>query len=70
MILDHYLIGDGSPNGWRTSRTSFAERLEQAGFGEWNDLAKLWEVRDRFVSVMGASRVLVGCEGFNAVGNP
>ena len=70
VILDHYLIGDGSPNGWRTRRTSFAERLERAGFGEWNDLAKLWEVRDRFAAVLGARRVLVGREGFNAIGSP
>jgi DNA repair photolyase len=68
VIVDHYLIGDGSPNGWRTRRTRFAERLDQAGFGEWNSLAKLWEVRDIVAGVMGASRVLVGCEGFNAVG--
>jgi hypothetical protein len=68
VVVDHYLIGDGSPNGWRTRRTNFAERLEQAGFGEWNALAKLWEVRDILADVMGPSRVLVGCEGFNAVG--
>jgi DNA repair photolyase len=67
VVVDHYLIGDGSQNGWRTRRTRFAERLDQAGFGEWNSLAKLWEVRDLLVSVMGAGRVLVGCEGFNAV---
>jgi DNA repair photolyase len=68
VIVDHYLIGDGSPNGWRTRRTTFAERLERAGFGAWNALAKLWEVRDLLADVMGASRVLVGCDGFNAVG--
>ena len=68
VIVDHYLIGDGSPNGWRTRRTSLADRLERAGFGEWNTLAKLWEVRDVLAGVMGASRVLVGCEGFNTVG--
>jgi len=67
VIVDHYLIGDGSPNGWRTRRTGFAERLERAGFGEWNDLAKLREVRDLLAEVMGAGRVLVGCEGFNTV---
>jgi DNA repair photolyase len=67
VVVDHYLIGDGSPNGWRTRRTRFAERLEQAGFGEWNALAKLWEVRDLLAEVLGAGRVLVGCEGFNAV---
>jgi DNA repair photolyase len=69
VILDHYLIGDGSPNGWRTRRTSFAERLERAGFGEWNDLAKLWTVRDLLARVLGASRVLVGSAGFNSVGS-
>lgn len=68
VIVDHYLIGDGSRHGWRTRRTGFAQRLEQAGFGEWNDLAKLWEVRDRLAAVLGAGRVLFGCEGFNAVG--
>jgi DNA repair photolyase len=68
VIVDHYLIGDGSPNGWRTRRTNFAELLDQAGFGEWNALAKLWEIRDVIAGVMGASRVLVGCDGFNAVG--
>ena len=67
VVVDHYLIGDGSPNGWRTRRTSFAERLHRAGFGEWNDLAKLGEVRDLLAGIMGAGRVLVGCEGFNAV---
>jgi DNA repair photolyase len=68
VILDHYLIGDGSPNGWRTKRTTFAERLEKAGFAEWNALPKLWEIRDLLARVMGETRVLVGCDGFNAVG--
>ena len=31
VILDHYLIGDGSPNGWRTRRTTLIERLEREG---------------------------------------
>ncbi len=68
VILDHYLIGDGSPGGWRTRRTGFPNRLAAAGFGEWNDIAKLHEVRDLLASVLGTDRVLVGCEGFNAVG--
>jgi len=68
VIVDHYLIGDGSPNGWRTKRTTFAERLDEAGFGAWNTLAKLWEVRDLLVGVLGEKRVLVGCDGFNTVG--
>ncbi len=68
VILDHYLIGDGSPGGWRTRRSGFPGRLAAAGFGEWNDLARLHEVRDLLAGVLGADRVLVGCEGFNAVG--
>jgi DNA repair photolyase len=68
VILDHYLIGDGSPGGWRTRKTGFPERLAAAGFGGWNELDKLHEIRDLLASVLGAGRVLVGCEGFNAVG--
>jgi DNA repair photolyase len=67
VILDHYLIGDGSPNGWRTKRTTFAKWLEEAGFGEWNTLTKFWEIRDLFRRVLGEDRILVGCDGFNAV---
>jgi hypothetical protein len=68
VILDHYLIGDGSPNGWRTKKTTFAQKLDQAGFGAWNELSKLWEIRDLFTEVLGESRVLIGCAGFNDVG--
>jgi DNA repair photolyase len=68
VIVDHYLIGDGSPSGWRTRRTTFPARLEQAGWGVWNTLAKLWEIQDVLARVLGKERVLVGCEGFNAVG--
>jgi DNA repair photolyase len=68
VVLDHYLIGDGSPNGWRTRRTTFARRLSDAGFDAWNSLDKLWEVRDLLAGVLGRQRVLVGCDGFNAVG--
>jgi hypothetical protein len=64
------LIGGGSPGGWRTRKAGFPERLAAAGFGEWNDLAKLREIRDLLAGVLGAGRVLVGCEGFNAVGRP
>ena len=64
----YYLIGDGQPGGWRTRRSGFPERLLAAGLGQWNDLAKLHEVRDRLAGVLGADRVLVGCEGFKAVG--
>jgi hypothetical protein len=67
VIVDHYLIGDGSPGGLRTRRTDFVRRLEQAGFAAWISLDRLWEFRDVLSRVMGPSRVLVSCAGFNAV---
>jgi DNA repair photolyase len=67
VILDHYLIGDGSKNGLRTKRTGFGEMLVNAGFGEWARLEKLWEIRDVMVNVLGEDRVLMSCAGFNAV---
>jgi DNA repair photolyase len=70
VIVDHYLIGDGSHNGWRTKKTTFARRLDDAGFSAWNSLNKLWETRDLLAGVLGEQRVLVGREGFNAVGSP
>jgi DNA repair photolyase len=66
VILDHYLIGDGSPNSWRTNRTTFANQLEHAGFGASNEMTKLWEIRDVFAGVLEEERVLIGCEGFKA----
>src|SRR5262249_29232322 len=63
----YYLIGDGPPVDWRTRRSGFPERLSAAGFGEWNDLAKLHGVRDLLAGAVGADGVLVGCEGFHAV---
>ena len=68
VIVDHYLLGDGS-HGARTKRTNFLQLLNQAGFGEWARIEKLWEVRDLLAGVLGADRVLVSAEGFNAVGN-
>ncbi len=67
VILDHYLLGDGT-HGARTRRTNFIPLLEQAGYGEWARLEKFWEVRDMLAGVLGEHRVLVSAEGFNAVG--
>jgi DNA repair photolyase len=67
VILDHYLIGDGSKNGLRTKRTGFGELLVAAGFEAWTRLEKLWEIRDVMQRVLGPDRVLMSCEGFNAV---
>jgi hypothetical protein len=68
VTIDHYLLGDGT-HGARTKRTNFLHLLEQAGFGEWSRLEKMWEVRDLLSHVLGDSRVLVSVEGFNAVGS-
>jgi DNA repair photolyase len=68
VVLDHYLLGDGS-HGARTKRTNFLALLEQAGFGQWTGLDKFWEVRDLLARVLGDARVLVSAEGFNAVGD-
>ena len=67
IIIDHYLIGDGSPGGLRTRRTDFIPRLEHAGFGDWTELDRLWEFRDLAGGILGPHRVLVSCEGFNSV---
>jgi DNA repair photolyase len=66
VILDHFLIGDGS-NGKRTLRTDFVKRLNTGGYSEWAKLEKLWEVRNIFQTVLGDKRVLVSQEGFNSV---
>jgi hypothetical protein len=68
VIVDHYLLGDGA-KGLRTKRTNFEQLLIEAGFGEWTKLEKMYEIRDLLSRVLGAERVLVSAEGFNAVGN-
>jgi DNA repair photolyase/predicted SprT family Zn-dependent metalloprotease len=67
VIIDHYEFGDGT-HGARTRRTNFPQLLEQAGFGEWNNKEKLWEIRAILAGVLGEDRVLVSAAGFNAVG--
>ena len=67
IIVDRYLIGDGSPNGWRTKRTALPEQLEAAGFGHWNNLEKLGEVRELLAGVLGDERVLIGRQGLNVI---
>ncbi len=64
VILDHYLIGDGSPGGARTRRTTLAARLIDAGFERWTSLDTLWETREILTKFLGENRVLVGREGF------
>lgn len=54
--------------GLRTKRTDFEQRLKEAGYAEWMTLEKFWQVKDVLAKRLGAERVLVSCEGFNAVG--
>jgi len=70
VILDHFLIGDGSRDGSRTRKrlamasASFPDLLIRAGFEEWTRIEALDRVRETFVRVLGAGRVGVSKEGF------
>ncbi|MBX3468589.1 MAG: radical SAM protein [Planctomycetes bacterium] len=67
VVVDHYLVGDGS-QGLRTRRTPFVDLLLAAGHARWTRLEALEEVRAGLAAVLGEARVLVSCDGFNAVG--
>ncbi len=66
VIVDHYLLGDGS-GGLRTARTPLVGLLEAHGFAEWTRLEALDRVVAHLRGLLGEERVLVSCEGFNAV---
>lgn len=67
VILDHYLLGDGSKEGQRTKQTAFPRLLREAGYGEWTTLQKFQEIVDLFRVVFGGhERVGVSQDGFNA----
>ncbi|MBI3450354.1 MAG: hypothetical protein HY049_15745 [Acidobacteria bacterium] len=71
VVLDHYLLGDGSKDGMRTRRRlalagrTFPELLVAAGYAEWTRGEALDRVRDAFVARLGAERVGVSKEGFH-----
>lgn len=68
VILDHFLIGDGSPGGMRTKRSRFPELLVAAGYERWTQLEVLQEVEQVFREVFGdPGRVGVSQEAFNKV---
>jgi hypothetical protein len=68
VILDHFLIGDGSPHGLRTRRSGFPQMLLEAGFEQWTRLEALREVEGIFREVFGdLSRIRISREGFNHV---
>lgn len=66
VVVDHYLLGDGS-HGLRTRRTAFPALLAAAGFDDWNRLERMDEVVALLRARLGPERVLVSCDGFNAV---
>ena len=67
VILDHYLLGDGSKEGQRTKQTALPQLLREAGYAEWTTLKKFDEIVDVFCNVFGGhERVGVSREGFNA----
>jgi hypothetical protein len=66
VILDHYLIGDGSENGLRTQRTGFRAALDAGGFAERTRREKLDEIEGIFRHVFeDEARVLISRMGFN-----
>ena len=65
VILDHYLLGDGSPDGLRTKRTSLPMLLGSSGWDTWTTLDRFHEVVATFRTVFGPERVGVSQEGFN-----
>ena len=65
VIVDHYLVGDGSRDGARTKRRGLPQRLIDAGFERWTRLEVLEETAALFRQVLGEKRVGVSREGFN-----
>jgi len=70
IVIDHYLVGDGSPDGSRTRRRlamagmTFPDLLIRAGYGEWTLLDALDRVREVFTRIVGEARVGISKEGF------
>jgi DNA repair photolyase len=68
VILDHFLIGDGSNQGLRTWKSGFPQMLINAGFERWTKLDVLWEVAEVFrEEFVDPARVRISRDGFNAV---
>jgi len=65
VIVDHYLVGDGSKGGSRTQRRGLPGRLIEAGFERWTTLEVLEETAELFREVLGPERVGVSVYGFN-----
>ena len=67
VILDHYLLGDGSQEGRRTKRTLLPQLLKETGLETWSTLEKFYEIVGIFKQVFSdENRVGISQEGFNA----
>jgi DNA repair photolyase len=66
VILDHYLLGDGS-QGLRTRQTDLPRLLESSGYADWTDLEKFHEIVDIFCRVFTHKRVGISRTGFNVL---
>jgi len=70
VVVDHYLLGDGSAGGARTcSRqvapgVTFPDMLRRAGYEEWTTLERFDEVVAVFRRILGEPRVGVSRQGF------
>jgi len=67
IILDHYLLGDGSRHGARTKKTNIPDILAQNGYDKWLELDTFHQVADYMKSVLKDHRVFISDDGFNAV---
>lgn len=71
VVVDHFLVGDGSKDGVRTRHrvaargATFPQMLERAGYGEWTSLESLERVAGIFRAVLGEDRVGISREGFH-----
>ncbi len=70
VVLDHFLLGDGSRDGARTRNRlavagrSFPDLLVEAGYGEWTRLEALDRVKEVFLRVLGPDRLGISRQGF------
>ncbi|MHC4937573.1 MAG: radical SAM protein [Planctomycetota bacterium] len=67
VILDHFLLGDGSKGGSRTKRRGMPAILEREGLGEWNELGPFEEFAALCRSILGPARVGISRAGFCGV---
>ena len=73
VILDHYLIGDGSWDGMRTRKRKASrdlavpQMIAAVDGNDWNTLEKFDQIVETFRAVLGNDRVGVSAEGFRSM---